>query len=91
MFYSITDMRQQFTFSQTMSCLKFLTSVEGIATPFSLCGDGIYWCTYAENGDKLYLRRLAVSISKFFAHTELPSRSIWVFGPPFPSLLIYIL
>jgi len=36
-------------------------------------GNGTDWCTYANDGDKSYLRHHAVSVSDFVAHTELLS------------------
>ncbi|KAH9171699.1 hypothetical protein EDB89DRAFT_2070470 [Lactarius sanguifluus] len=45
-------MQQQSAWFQTMSCLKYLTSIERPTIPFALCGNGTYWCMYAKNGDK---------------------------------------
>ncbi len=83
-------MQQQSARSQTMSCLKYLTSVERLSgTTVSLDGSGTYLCTYVEDGDKLYLSHHTVSISEFSAHTELLSGRIWVSGhQPFLSLLV---
>src|SRR6266702_1583148 len=82
-------MQQQSARSQTMSCLKYLTSVERLSgTTVSLDGSGTYLCTCVEDGDKLYLSHHTVSISKFSAHTELLSGRIWVSGQPFLSLFI---
>ena len=88
-------MQQQSAYSQTTSYLKYLTSIERVATivmrtPFALYGNGTYWRMYAKDGDESYLRHHTVSISKFSAHMELLLGRIWVSGQPFPSLLIIV-
>ena len=84
----VTDMSQQSARSQTMSCLEYLTPVKIISPAFTLYGIGTYWCTYVEDGDRLYSRRHIVSISKFSVHAEHLSRRIWVSGRPFLSSFI---
>jgi hypothetical protein len=82
-----TRKRQRPAHSQTMSCWKYLISVgRETISPFIASGNGTYWRRYAEDGDKSYLRRHAVSISNFFARRELLSGRIWVSGQSFLSL-----
>ena len=82
------DTQKQSTFSQTMSCSKYLTNVNRImTTPFALCGNGSYWHTYAENGDKSYLLHHSVSISKYSARAKLWSRRNLISGQLFLSVL----
>ena len=68
-------------------------SIEMITTTLiTVYGNGTYWCTYVEDGDKSSLSLHDVSNSKFSANLELLSGRICVFGQPFLSLsLIAIL
>ena len=73
-----------------MSCLEYLTSVKiiMIAVTLVMSGIGTSWCTYVEDGDRLYLRHHTVSILKFSVQTKLQSGRIWVSGQHFLSSLI---
>jgi hypothetical protein len=84
----VTDVHRHSACSHMMSCSTYLISIE-IMTTLALDGNGTYWCTYVEDGDKLYSNHHTVSISKFSAQTDLLSRRIWVSGQPFLSFLMY--
>ncbi|KAH9014745.1 hypothetical protein EDB84DRAFT_1528300 [Lactarius hengduanensis] len=70
----VTDTQSQSTHSRTMSCWKYLTSVESLRTlivPLPLYGDGIGWSMFAKDGDNSYMDHHAVLISNSFAHMEI--------------------
>src|ERR1700735_4909607 len=89
----VTDVQRRSTRSQTMSCSKYLISIERFtfnpeSSTFALYGDGTYWCMYVKDGDKSYSSHQTVSTSKSSAHAKLLSGRILVSGQTFPSLLI---
>ena len=89
---TVTDKQRQSACSQTTSYLKYFVSIEKTkkGTPkLTLHGNGIYLCTYVEDGDRSYLGHHSVSICKFCARPELLPARLWVSGQPFLSLLIF--
>ena len=83
----LADRRRQSALSQTTSCLRYFVGMQRIATKMSRSGNGIYLCTYVEDGVKSYLGPQFVSICKLSARPQLLSGSIWDSGQPFLSVL----
>src|SRR6266702_3233530 len=83
-------MQRRSTCSHTMFCSKYLTPIESMMSDH---GNGVNWCTYAEDGGKSYLHHHVFSISNFSANKEPLSERIWVVGQPFlsPSIMFYSL
>src|SRR6266702_1874729 len=82
------SMQRRLTCSQTMSCLKYLTTSDPILKSAMFpSGSGTYWCMYATGGGKSFLHHHSVLISDFSAHTKHLSGRVWVSGQLYLSSL----